>query len=106
MAKQKEISFFHSVIKQTMDHRAKNKVRRNDFVDLMLDAMRGEAGKEENEEDKERDSDLTDQIESDGKLAHKVSNRWKILEANPFPPKNKINCVGNILTSSRLLAAP
>ena len=36
------MAFFADVVKQTLSHRKDNKDRRNDFVDLVLDALQNE----------------------------------------------------------------
>ncbi len=64
-----------------MDQRARSGVRRNDFVDLMLDAMKdqGKAGVEKEEQGAGGGGGgLTEQIESDGKLKHRVQNRYTL----------------------------
>nr|AIL94159.1 cytochrome P450 CYP3026A5 [Tigriopus japonicus] len=57
--------FFYDIIKGTIEHRIKTKTRRNDLVDLMIDAMKSDGTVEQ---DKEQES----QYDEDAKLNHKV----------------------------------
>lgn len=52
------VDFFVNVIKQTMEHRKTTKVKRNDFVDLTLDALRNEIKNEVEDDQFERDAQL------------------------------------------------
>ena len=65
--KPKQTLFFVDVVKQTIRERKASKVRKNDLIDLMLDAMEGE--KEEELEQGE------DQYDRDMKLTHKANGR-------------------------------
>ncbi|TRY77768.1 hypothetical protein TCAL_08505 [Tigriopus californicus] len=60
--------FFYDIIKGTIEHRVKTKTRRNDLVDLMIDAMKAEIPIEQ---DKEEDG----QFDKDAKLNHKVVHK-------------------------------
>merc|ERR1719474_22944 len=65
--KPKQTLFFVDVVKQTIRKRKTSKVRKNDLIDLMLDAMEGE--KEEELDQGE------DQYDRDMKLTHKANGR-------------------------------
>jgi len=81
-----ETSFFVNIIKQTIENRKNTKERRNDMVDLMLDAIREEdsnSKKDENENNNHED----EQFEKDSKLTN-VNKKTLI---------NEINIVGTAL---------
>ena len=63
--KPKQTMFFVNVVKRTIQERKSSKERKNDLIDLMLDAMEGV--KDEEQEEKE------DQYEKDMKLTHKAN---------------------------------
>ena len=65
--KPKQTMFFVNVVKKTIQERKASKERKNDLIDLMLDAMEGV--KEEEQEDNE------DQYEKDMKLTHKANGK-------------------------------
>ena len=65
--KPKQTMFFVNVVKRTIQERKASKERKNDLIDLMLDAMEGV--KEEEQEEKE------DQYEKDMKLTHKANGK-------------------------------
>ena len=65
--KPKQTMFFVNVVKKTIQERKASKERKNDLIDLMLDAMEGV--KEEEQEDDE------DQYEKDMKLTHKANGK-------------------------------
>lgn len=46
-----ETEFFYDVILKTLRHRQETKTRRNDLIDLMMDAVRGDIAQELDEED-------------------------------------------------------
>ena len=51
-----ETEFFYSAIMSSLNHRRQTKTRRNDLIDLMLDAIKGEmeTGADEEEEQFEK----------------------------------------------------
>lgn len=59
--KPKETSFFVDVIRKTIEHRRESKTRRNDLIDMMLDAMSEDSNndKEENESLDQYEKDMT-----------------------------------------------
>ena len=59
-----ETEFFYNVILESLKHRRESKIRRNDMVDLMLDAIKGELKHDEEQE--------MEQFEKDSKLNHVV----------------------------------
>ena len=62
--KQTETEFFDKVVKTTLEHRKKGQVvRRNDMIDLMIDAMKGE--------DEDQDFIESDQFDKDAKLTER-----------------------------------
>ncbi len=63
--------FFYNVIKATVEHRLKSKERRNDLVDLMLDAMKddGSGGAHDAHDDE------LDQYDRDAILDHKAKHK-------------------------------
>ena len=65
--KPKQTIFFVNVVKRTIQERKASKERKNDLIDLMLDAMEGL--KEEEQEENE------DQYEKDMKLTHKANGK-------------------------------
>ena len=65
--KPKETMFFANIIRKTIQQRKASKERKDDLVDMMLDAMEGL--KEEDQEETE------DQYEADMKLAHKANGK-------------------------------
>ena len=65
--KPKQTLFFVDVVKQTIRERKASEVRKNDLIDLMLDAMDGEK-----EEELEQG---VDQYDRDMKLTHKANGR-------------------------------
>ena len=65
--KPKQTMFFVNVVKRTIQERKSSKERKNDLIDLMLDAMEGV--KDEEQEEKE------DQYEKDMKLTHKANGK-------------------------------
>ena len=62
LTKDTETDFFYQAILSSLNHRRQENVRRNDLIDLMLDAIKGE-GMEEDVEDE-------DQFHKDAKLNH------------------------------------
>jgi hypothetical protein len=62
--KEKTTLFFYNAIKATVEHRLNTKERRNDLVDLMIDAMKDELT------DIDQDADKLDQYEKDAILNH------------------------------------
>ena len=71
--KQTETEFFDKVVKTTLDHRKNGQVvRRNDMIDLMIDAMKGE--------DKDQDPLESDQFDKDAKLDGKIVKSAQIDE--------------------------
>ena len=62
--KPKETRFFVDVIKKTIKHRIESKIRRNDLIDLMLDAMSEQSNNEKGE------AENLDQYEEDMKMDH------------------------------------
>nr|AIL94158.1 cytochrome P450 CYP3026A4 [Tigriopus japonicus] len=50
--------FFYNVIRNTIMHRMETKTRRNDLIDLMIDAMKAENCNKDDTEDSELDHDL------------------------------------------------
>ncbi|TRY78866.1 hypothetical protein TCAL_10656 [Tigriopus californicus] len=61
-------TFFYDIIKGTIEHRIKTKTRRNDLVDLMIDAMKDEISIE-------HDNGMESQYDRDSKLNHKVADK-------------------------------
>ena len=59
--KVKETEFFYDVLLETLRQRKQSKVRRNDLIDMMMDAIKGELKDEEEHEE---------QFEMDAKLKH------------------------------------
>ena len=49
----KETEFFYQAILSSLNHRRENKTRRNDLVDLMLDAIKGDMDREVDEEEEQ-----------------------------------------------------
>ena len=45
--------FFYEAVMSTLNHRRETKVRRNDMIDLMLDAIKGDLDEDENEEEEQ-----------------------------------------------------
>eukprot|EP00092_Neocalanus_flemingeri_P027017 GFUD01029298.1.p1 GENE.GFUD01029298.1~~GFUD01029298.1.p1 ORF type:complete len:533 (-),score=113.68 GFUD01029298.1:42-1544(-) len=60
----KETIFFVDVIRKTIKHRRETKIRRNDLIDLMLDAMLEDSNKENGE------NETLDQYEKDMQIDH------------------------------------
>ena len=65
--KPKETMFFANIVRKTIQQRKASKERKDDLIDLMLDAMEGL--KEEDQDENE------DQYEKDMKLAHKANGK-------------------------------
>merc|ERR1712156_493615 len=61
----KETLFFYDTILNTLNKRRELNIRRNDLIDMMMDAVKGDLV-----EDKDGDED---QYLTDAKLSHKVS---------------------------------
>ncbi len=61
--KPKETMFFYHVIRNTIKHRLETKTRRNDLIDMMIDALR------EDDADQIKDEDES-QFDLDSKLAY------------------------------------
>ena len=61
--KDKETLFFYDVLLESLKQRRQSKIRRNDLVDLMLDAIKGDLDQEDQNED-------NDQFEIDAQLKH------------------------------------
>ncbi len=55
--KEKEINFFYDVVKQTLESRITTKSKRNDIIDLMIEAIRGELKHDHEHEDDEYEKD-------------------------------------------------
>ena len=58
-----DIEFFYKVVKSTLKHRKGTSERRNDLIDMMLDAIKGDLEEDTLEEE--------DQFEKDAKLNHR-----------------------------------
>ena len=65
--KPKETMFFANIVRKTIQQRKASKERKDDLIDLMLDAMEGL--KDESQEENE------DQYEADMKLSHKANGK-------------------------------
>ena len=65
--KEVNTQFFYKVLKTTLDHRRETKTRRNDLVDMMVDAIKGDI----NHNDEEGE-----QFEKDAKLNYKGSKSF------------------------------
>jgi len=64
VTKAEETNFFYEVVLESLKQRRESKVRRNDLIDLMMDAIKG---------DITEDTDASeDQFEKDAKLDHKL----------------------------------
>ena len=63
ISKKEETEFFITVIETTLQHRQQSGTKRNDLIDMMMEAMKNP--------DSVREEDLTDQYEKDAKLDHK-----------------------------------
>ena len=74
ITKSTEMEFFYEAIMTTLKQRKESKTRRNDLVDLMLDAIKGDLKNEAGD----RDSDQ--QFEKDGKLNHEVTKKGDLDE--------------------------
>ena len=71
--KQTETEFFDKVVKTTLEHRKKGQVvRRNDMIDLMIDAMKGE--------DEDQGHLESDQFDKDAKLTERVVKSTQVDE--------------------------
>jgi len=68
---EKPTKFFYDVVLQTINSRKEAKSRRNDLVDMMIDAVKGDLDQNENE---------TDQFYKDAKLDHKVTKKLSEFE--------------------------
>jgi len=75
---EREIKFFENIINQTIENRKKTKERRNDMVDMMLDAIRKDKS---NTEETEHNNHEEEQFEKDSKLTN-VKKKTDIDEAN------------------------
>ena len=62
----KETLFFYDVVLKTLQMRKETNTRRNDLIDMMLDAVKG---------DLEQDNEDDDQYDKDAKFQHKVSKK-------------------------------
>ena len=71
--KSKETMFFYTVLKSAINQRVEGKVeKRNDLIDLMLEAIKETQTDEENSNITDnKEASLTEQIEEDSKLNHK-----------------------------------
>ncbi|TRY78461.1 hypothetical protein TCAL_14092, partial [Tigriopus californicus] len=69
LQKKSPTMFFYDIIKQTIDHRLRMNVRRNDLVDLMLDAL-----KADQETRVENESTAKSHLDADGGLDHPNSD--------------------------------
>ena len=69
----------------TLKQRKESKTRRNDLVDLMLDAIKGDLKNEAGDRDSEQ------QFEKDGKLNHEVTKKGDLDEFS----------IGNVQFSER-----
>ena len=67
-APQKETEFFYDMILQTLQQRKSSKVRRNDLIDMMVDAVKGDLEDEDAFEDEE-------QFDKDAKLQLEISKK-------------------------------
>ena len=56
-SKVEETEFFYNVITETLNQRRQSSSRRNDLVDMMIDAINGKLAKDENEEKSQFDKD-------------------------------------------------
>ena len=65
--KPKQTMFFANIVRKTIQQRKASKERKDDLIDLMLDAMEGL--KDESQEENE------DQYEADMKLSHKANGK-------------------------------
>ena len=66
------MEFFYEAIMTTLKQRKESKTRRNDLVDLMLDAIKGDL--------KNEGGDSEQQFEKDGKLNHEVNKKGDLDE--------------------------
>lgn len=64
----KETEFFCDVVTSTLKHRKESKFRRNDLIDMLADAMKGELKEEINE-------DTLDQFDQDTKLKDHIQKK-------------------------------
>ena len=64
LSKKAETEFFCNLIETTLNHRQQSGTRRNDLIDLMLDAMK-------NPTEVSQEEDSTEQIHRDSKFEHK-----------------------------------
>ena len=64
--KKKETEFFYNIIIETLNQRKQSKVKRNDLIDMMLDAIKGDLKEEEEKEE---------QFDIDAKLKHSVKKK-------------------------------
>ena len=65
-----EAAFFYEVIMGTLEYRKKTKTRRNDLVDMMVEAMASA-----NNDEAEQEEDDTDQYAKDAQMSHKVNKK-------------------------------
>ena len=72
ITKSTEMEFFYEAIMTTLKQRKESKTRRNDLVDLMLDAIKGDL--------KNEGGDSEQQFEKDGKLNHEVNKKGDLDE--------------------------
>merc|ERR1719186_2019193 len=73
-----ETKFFTKIIAQTIENRNKSQEKRNDMVDMMLEAIREDRG---DKEEPENNNDQDEQFEKDSKLTN-VNKKTLIDEAN------------------------
>ncbi len=52
-----EINFFYDVVKQTLEERIRSKSRRNDIIDMMIDAIKGDLKEDKEQQDDQYDKD-------------------------------------------------
>ena len=71
--KDKETEFFYNVLLESLKQRRQSKVRRNDLVDLMLDAIKGDLDQDDHHED-------DNQFDIDAKLKHESSKKHEFDE--------------------------
>lgn len=72
-----ETKFFARIINQTIENRKKSKEKRNDMVDMMLDALREDSSINK-EDEKENNNHEDEQFEKDSKLTH--DNRKTLID--------------------------
>ena len=63
--KDMETEFFYEVLLESLKQRRQSKIRRNDLVDLMLDAIKGDLDQEEENEDNDDQFDIDAQLTND-----------------------------------------